>query len=147
CGEASALNWLPRGRVRTYAADSSAESRSTGPSILTCRPSGSQWNSNAARGLAASSEPFRLSQLVKNTNPPSPVCLTSTIRTDGAPSADAVATAAASGDRTPARAASSNQSSNCRNGSASTSCSSRGRENSGITEQVERKPGGERHDR
>ena len=41
-GEASALSWLPRGRVRTYAADSSTGSRSTGPSIRTWRPSGSQ---------------------------------------------------------------------------------------------------------
>ena len=41
-GEASALSWLARGRVRTYASFSSAVSRVTGPSIRTCRPSGSQ---------------------------------------------------------------------------------------------------------
>jgi hypothetical protein len=64
--------------------------------------------------------------LEKKTKPRSSKSLTSTIRTDGMPAPDAVASAAASGSRRPAAAASSNQTANWRRGSGSTSCSRSG---------------------
>ena len=53
------------------------------PSTMTWRPSGCHGNSSAARGLAASSRPLRLSWLVKNTKPSSSSARSSTVRTDG----------------------------------------------------------------
>src|SRR5690606_899970 len=53
CRDAQALNCDPRGRIAKYSADTDADVREAGPSILTCRCSSGQWNSRLARGFAA----------------------------------------------------------------------------------------------
>ena len=112
CSEACAPICAPRGRVAKYASDSPGATRAAGPSTRTWRPSGSQEKSSAACGFASSSRPLRLVKCVWKTSPDASNRFNSTIRTDGAPPAEAVARAIASGARTTARA-SSNQRSNC----------------------------------
>src|SRR5262249_56556100 len=116
CGDAQAAIWLPRGRAAKYAAVSESAIRSTGPSARTCRRAGCQWTAMAARGLAASSAALRLSWLVKKTKPRTSWPLSRTIRTEGALSALAVASAIASGCASPDASASAYQRANCRNG-------------------------------
>ena len=72
-------------------------------------------------GLATSSRALRLPRLVKNANPRSSNSLSSTMRSDGAPSRPAVASPIASGCGTPAASASAYQRANWSSGSGARS--------------------------
>jgi hypothetical protein len=61
---AQAEIWLSSGRDAKYASESAAGACVTGPSIRTCRLSGSQWKINEARGFASSSLALGLRWLV-----------------------------------------------------------------------------------
>ena len=77
-----------------------------------------------AWGFSPSSLPLRLERLVKKTKPRSSWPLRSTIRTEGIPALDAVASAICSGAATPPARASANQRSNWTCGSRSRSSGS-----------------------
>ena len=87
----------PREREWKYRSDSASSSAVTAPDTRTCRRRLFQWKHSAARGFRASSAPFPLCSLVKNQKPPASARLTRTMRTLGAPSGVAVASAAAVG--------------------------------------------------
>ena len=84
------------------------------------RWSPTQWKVTAARGLSSSSAPLRLPEFVPNASPRPSADFSSTIRTDGAPSLVAVASAIASGCRS-LPPASANHARNCSRGSAAAS--------------------------
>jgi len=102
CGEAHAESRPPTGRLRKYASDASSSSASTRPSTLTCRWNGRvQCRTTAARGTAAISSPLRLRRWVWKVRPLSSGPRRRTIRTDGTPAAEAVASAIASAASSP----------------------------------------------
>jgi hypothetical protein len=111
-------------RLLQYSSASSSPTRSADPATRTWRCTGtSQCSTAAARGFAARSAPFSLSQSVKKTSPRRRPRST-TRRADGTPSLVAVAMVMASGIGWPAARAASSHRDSWRSGSPSRSVTS-----------------------
>lgn len=121
CGEAHAPSRLSTGRLLKYSVAATSPIGSTLPSTLACRSNVGHQKVSAAIGFAFNSSPFRLSRFVKKASPRSSRPFNKTIRTEGRPSLEAVASAIAVGSCSPTARASLSQAPNCTMGSLATS--------------------------